>query len=396
MSLVDTTLTVSLLILQSDPSSQNNQKASIRGSIDWDNKEVEEKDGTTEYNTGVLKRGILVKSSQKLTPNVNFFKFIHTSMPFCNLNIDTQKQLPLNELDIAWRKQDGLNKTIIDELFEDEEIENQFIPRPIQPKNTINFNKNLAEGICENMESRFTNWVAKRQALNNNSQKSRSLHRPTPVKNYKVAKDNESEEDVISEMRSLTVRPFNRDIQNKSFNTTHNTARMHSKELDVAVETRISGVSMKTKRKLLRWLEEINLIRKKAVAIKEFPQFCRNGVIFFDLINKLNGRTPILKGVHRSPKNITWITANFAKVLGYLRGFPKMNSRYLWAENLMMEGDPDVIWGFIDDVWYWTSNKISPFDISKHPNQIRSRSFNRSENFNSSICSFGKIIRIKY
>jgi len=43
--------------------------------------------------------------------------------------------------------------------------------------------------------------------------KSRSLLRPTPVKNYKISNENaESEEDVISEMRSLTVRPTGREL----------------------------------------------------------------------------------------------------------------------------------------------------------------------------------------
>ena len=27
-----------------------------------------------------------------------------------------------------------------------------------------------------------------------------------------------------------------------------------------------------------------------------------------------------------------------------------------------MEGNSDVIWGFLDDLWFWHFNKISPFD----------------------------------
>ena len=66
-----------------------------------------------------------------------------------------------------------------------------------------------------------------------------------------------------------------------------------------------------------------------------------------------------------------------------------MNARYLWSENMMMEGHSDVIWGFIDDVWYWYNNKISPNDSSKNKTK-KSKSCNKSEKFNSSICSFGK------
>ena len=27
-----------------------------------------------------------------------------------------------------------------------------------------------------------------------------------------------------------------------------------------------------------------------------------------------------------------------------------------------MEGQADVVWGIIDDIWHWSMNKISPFD----------------------------------
>lgn len=64
--------------------------------------------------------------------------------------------------------------------------------------------------------------------------------------------------------------------------------------------------------------------------------------------------------------NITCIVANFAKVLGYLRKYPKMNSRYLWSDSLIMEGNADVIWGLIDDIWHWQQNKISPYDTSNN------------------------------
>lgn len=286
-----------------------------------------------------------------------------------------------------WRREDGSKIAAVDDLFEDDE--EQFIPLPVRPKETLSMSKDLTHEVCQTLNSQINYSSAKPPTRNNTAQKAKSLHRPTPVKNHKIVKDVDSEEDVISEMRSLTVRPTNRD-QDKSFNTTYNTARMRSKGLEIENEVQVSNVSKKAKRKLLRWLEEINLIRKKAVSLQEFPQFCRNGVIFFDLINKLNGRNPVLKGVQRNPKNITCITANFAKVLGYLRKYPKMNARYLWAENMMMDGNNEVIWGFLDDVWYWKNNKISPYDSSKN-NGDGHGSVDKSAYDNSSVCSIGKL-----
>jgi hypothetical protein len=64
-----------------------------------------------------------------------------------------------------------------------------------------------------------------------------------------------------------------------------------------------------------------------------------------------------------------------------------MNARYLWAENLMMEGNNEVIWGFIDDIWFWNNNKISPNDTTKNTKCSKSKICSKSPN--SSIISNG-------
>ena len=55
-----------------------------------------------------------------------------------------------------------------------------------------------------------------------------------------------------------------------------------------------------------------------------------------------------------------------------------------------MEGNADVIWGLIDDIWHWQQNKISPYDTSKNTKSRVSKSCTKSDNCNSSNCSFGK------
>lgn len=311
---------------------------------------------------------------------------------------------------------------MIDDLFHEDDIENQFIPSPgnrtdIPKLSKINDNLNNMNSKSKTLKSETfadevrSNLVSKVEQFGKENiktslnlantrnkplkSKHKSLVRPTPVKNYKLLQNQDpeashSEDEVISEMRSLTVKPINKENQSftYSFSTKGNTARARQQEIVNNNEVIVTEVSMKSKRRLIKWLEDINLIRRKAVSIQQFPQYCRNGVIFFDLVNKLQGKTQVLHGVQRNPKNITCITANFDKVLSYLRKYPKMNARYLWAEKLMMEGNSDVIWGFIEDIWYLKHNKISPNEASKTRN---SKSKTKSDNFNSSICSFGKI-----
>jgi len=114
--------------------------------------------------------------------------------------------------------------------------------------------------------------------------------------------------------------------------------------------------------KILAWLKEIQLIQR-TVQPQLFPRYCRNGVLFADLLNKLGGRTPVIKGIIRTPDSTTAINANFDKILGYLRDFPRFSSRYLWSQDKIVgEGDENVIWGLLDDIWYWKHNKTSPYD----------------------------------
>ena len=94
-----------------------------------------------------------------------------------------------------------------------------------------------------------------------------------------------------------------------------------------------------------------------------FPKYCRNGVLFGDLLNKLSGRfEESIKGLNRTPNSMTAINANYEKTMNYLREFPRFSSRYLWSQSKLIEGNEAVIWGFLDDIWHWTHNKTSPHD----------------------------------
>jgi hypothetical protein len=95
---------------------------------------------------------------------------------------------------------------------------------------------------------------------------------------------------------------------------------------------------------------------------ENFARYCRNGVLVSDLLNKIAGKTTLIKGINRNPTSITAINANFDKIMSYLKEFPRFSSRYLWAQNLIISGVEDVIWGLLDDIWYWHHGKTSPFD----------------------------------
>jgi hypothetical protein len=85
-------------------------------------------------------------------------------------------------------------------------------------------------------------------------------------------------------------------------------------------EIKIDPVDLKTKHRVLDWLIiDVKLLRRNDNLINELPLYCKNGVFFSDLINRLNGKAPIMKGIDRNPKNITSILANVNKILEYFR-----------------------------------------------------------------------------
>ena len=133
----------------------------------------------------------------------------------------------------------------------------------------------------------------------------------------------------------------------------------------------IQPVDEKTKFRLIRWLiDDVKLISNMVNSLKliqDLPKYCRNGVLFGDLVNRLRGRDEVIKGLHRAPKNMTAINANFEKVLGYLKEFPRFSSRYLWSQQKVIEGNTDVVWGLLDDIWHWHFNKISATDPALLP-----------------------------
>jgi hypothetical protein len=50
-------------------------------------------------------------------------------------------------------------------------------------------------------------------------------------------------------------------------------------------------------------LYSITLIKENIIDIdKKLPKICRNGIMFFDLINRLEGKNDVIKGVIRDPK----------------------------------------------------------------------------------------------
>ena len=117
------------------------------------------------------------------------------------------------------------------------------------------------------------------------------------------------------------------------------------------------------KESLVEWLDGLHIIRRDVNVVALVPNICRTGVLFCDLVNRLEGRSEVIKGIERNPKNRTQALANINKVLEHLRGLPKMNSRYLWSGKEIVDGNEYVAWGLLEDI-----KSMMPDKKAKAPN----------------------------
>jgi hypothetical protein len=114
-------------------------------------------------------------------------------------------------------------------------------------------------------------------------------------------------------------------------------------------KVQVYPVDDSVKQQLLQWLKSYSIVPRKATT-SHVPELCKDGAVLCQLINRLNGRVEVLKGVHLEPKRGSAVSANVNKLLSYLRDQQKMNSRYLFANQEIIEAQEDVVWGLLEDI----------------------------------------------
>lgn len=253
--------------------------------------------------------------------------------------------------------------------------------QPVTERKQQSFSRNLTFDEPENQDPRgFTS--------NRNTASTKSPYRPTQhsviVQNTDLNNISQTKREHMpgfkqqSAYEAIPLNPaptisYRQDYpeQNTSFRKTSSQKLISPKERRSSQESQerkrppvvITPVDSTLKKKVLEWLFSITFLKESARGLEsKLPRICRNGVIFIDLINRLEGKHDTVKGVTRHPQSKTQINVNYSKVLSYLRTIEKMNPRYLWAQDYLMDGNDDVFWGFLFDIWCLYSHKISPYD----------------------------------
>ena len=137
---------------------------------------------------------------------------------------------------------------------------------------------------------------------------------------------------------------------------------------------------------LIQYLEELDVIRPGTVDSDLLLSICRTGVLYADLVNRLEGKSEVIKGIERNPKNRTQALSNLTKTLEHLRSQEKMNSRFLWSAKEIVEGRQDSILGLLTDIKsLYSRPRVLPRPLNKSFDQSPSSSFMAKNEESASI-----------
>jgi hypothetical protein len=109
------------------------------------------------------------------------------------------------------------------------------------------------------------------------------------------------------------------------------------------------AVSEEVKSQIHSWLVESQVIPPN-LYLHEFMYRIRTGISLSDLINRLEGKSEVVHGVHKNPRNTSYCIANINKTLEYLRKIPKVNSKYLWSSAEIHAGSEEHVYGLLQDI----------------------------------------------
>ena len=152
----------------------------------------------------------------------------------------------------------------------------------------------------------------------------------------------------------------------------------------------IPPVKSSTKTRLYSWLISIDLLKENLKnIIEKLPKICRNGVIYADIINRLEPRGETLKGISRKPKKTAEIHANFQKIFDFFSKLEKMNKRFLYHFQPFMDGNEGIFWGFLDDIWHFYHLKISSADM-RFQERFNSKRTSLNESYNKRFFNSSK------
>ena len=96
------------------------------------------------------------------------------------------------------------------------------------------------------------------------------------------------------------------------------------------------------------FLREIHVFNGKSQ--EEFLALCKTGELLADFINVLEGKHEKVKGIIRKPLWKSYKAANIAKVLRFLKDYPKMKSTFLWSDKEILAGNFEAIKGLMYDI----------------------------------------------
>lgn len=306
--------------------------------------------------------------------NLSFEKKDNEFMKNNNLNSTAFYKKPSNSATIphSFSKETWKNYNHIFEISDSKSLPPPYLYENSNQESTNN-------NIFSNLLSKFDGTLKKKEETSRaNPSKPLFIPNKSPI----PKKNNEN----LSENMEINAIPTKKPVTLNSI-LKNPLTKQKNMSFSVAKESKESfpPPSSNLKNKLYEWLLSINLIKENIkVNLNKFHKICRNGVIFADIINRMESKNEVLTGIARKPRKTAEIHANYTKVFDFLAKFEKMNKRCLYCYEAFLEGKEEPFWAFLDDIWHFYHNKMSKYDI-RYQNTKAVLSLNESRRLNSSI-----------
>ena len=129
------------------------------------------------------------------------------------------------------------------------------------------------------------------------------------------------------------------------------------------------------KKEIIEWLKEINIIKNNDFNAILISEYVSDGIILCDIINKCENDNNKIERIFRPIASKEEALKNINKALDFLKkkeNFPKRN---ILDYELIFEIDEQTIWGLLNDLYKYYSNKIGTknkeiIGVSNNSNQI--------------------------
>ena len=106
-------------------------------------------------------------------------------------------------------------------------------------------------------------------------------------------------------------------------------------------------------RNVINWLQSLHIIKKTDVTILDIEHRICSGTLLCEIAEILHNHDKKSYGIFDSPKSKSTELSNIKKAFKLFKQLPKFESKYIWNENKILNGNCGEILGLLNDLYHY-------------------------------------------